>query len=53
MWLERCWGQAVSFMAELEVGGGGSVRAGGKKLRGVGPDRAWKQSHWPGISGIA
>lgn len=35
MWLERCWGQAVSSVAELEVGEGG----GGKKLGGVGPDR--------------
>lgn len=25
---------------------------GGKKLGGVGPDRACEQSHWPGISGI-
>lgn len=26
MWLERCWGQAVSSAAELAVGGGGGVR---------------------------
>ncbi len=30
MWLARCWGQAVSSVAELEVGGGG------KKLGGRG-----------------
>ena len=61
MWLARCWGQAVSSVAELEVVGG--VGKGGKELGGgrkrerggerVGPDRAREQSQRPGISGMA
>lgn len=39
MWLERCWGQAVSFMAELEVGAGGGVGEG--KGRGQETQRSW------------
>lgn len=55
MWLARCWGQAVSSVAELEVGWGGGKKLGGERERQseAGPDRAWEQSQRPGISGIA
>ena len=60
MWLARCWGQAVSSVAELEVVGGlgRGVRNSEKAEREregerVGPDRAREQSQRPGISGIA
>lgn len=60
MWLARCWGQAVSSVAELEVVGGlgRGVRNSEEAEREregerVGPDRAREQSQRPGISGIA
>lgn len=55
MWLVRCWGQAVSSVAELKGGDGGGKKLGGEKgsTSEAGPDRAWEQSQRRGISGFA
>lgn len=54
MWLVRCWGRAVSSIAELEVGGRDSQKFRGERERdnerGARPDRTWEQNQQPGIS---